>query len=50
VQKSDGKRPLIRPRRRWMDNIKMDLGERQWHGVDWIGLARDGDKCNLWVS
>jgi hypothetical protein len=39
-----GKRPLGRPRWRWMDNIKMDLGEIVWGGVDWIGLAQDRDK------
>jgi hypothetical protein len=35
-----GKRPLGRPRRRWVDNIKMDLGEVEWGDVDWIGLAQ----------
>jgi hypothetical protein len=34
----EGKRPLGRPRRRWVDNIKMDLREIGWDGVDWIGL------------
>jgi hypothetical protein len=38
VGKPDGKRPLGRPRRRWMDNIKMDLREIRWDGVVWIGL------------
>jgi hypothetical protein len=32
----------LRPRRRWVDNIRMDLGEVGWGGVDWIGLARIG--------
>jgi hypothetical protein len=41
VGKPEGKRPLGRPRRRWMDNIKMDLSEIEWGGVDWIGLAQD---------
>jgi hypothetical protein len=41
VGKTEGKRPLGRPRRRWMDNIKMDLLEIGWGGVDWIGLAQD---------
>jgi hypothetical protein len=36
--KSEGKRLLGRPRRRWVDNIKMDLREIGWDGVDWIGL------------
>jgi hypothetical protein len=34
---SEGKRPLRRPRLRWVYNIKMDLGEIGWGGVDWIG-------------
>jgi hypothetical protein len=40
VGKPEGKRPLGRPRRRWVDNIKMDLGELGWGVVDWIGLAQ----------
>jgi hypothetical protein len=36
VGKPEGKRPLGRPRRRWVDNIKMDLREIVWDGVDWI--------------
>jgi hypothetical protein len=43
VGKSEKKRPLGRPRRRWVDNIKMDLTEIGWDGVDWIYLAQDGD-------
>jgi hypothetical protein len=39
--KPEGKRPLGRPRRRWVDNIKMDLLVIGWGGVDWIGLAQD---------
>jgi hypothetical protein len=41
VGKPEGKRPLGRPRRRWMDNIKMDLLETVLNVVDWIGLAQD---------
>jgi hypothetical protein len=41
VGKPEGKRPLGRPRRRWMDNIKMDLLERGVSVVDWTGLAQD---------
>jgi hypothetical protein len=41
VVKPEGKRPLGRPRRRWMDNIRMDLGEVECGDVDWIGLAKD---------
>jgi hypothetical protein len=36
VGKSEGKRPLGRPRRRWVGNIKMDLREIRWDGMDWI--------------
>jgi hypothetical protein len=39
-----GKRPLGRPRRRWVDNIRMDLGEMGWGDVDWIGLAKDRNR------
>jgi hypothetical protein len=41
VRKLEGKRPLGRPRRRWIDNIKMDLLEVGLSLVDWIGLAQD---------
>jgi hypothetical protein len=41
VGKPEGKRPLGRPKRWWVDNIKMDLLEIGWGGVDWIGLAQD---------
>jgi hypothetical protein len=44
VGKSEGKRPLGRTRHRWVDNIKMDLGEIKWDGVDWIGLPQDRNK------
>jgi hypothetical protein len=40
----EGKRPLGRPSRRWVENIKMDLLEIGWGGVDWIGIAEDRDK------
>jgi hypothetical protein len=39
VRKPEGRRPLGRARLRWVDNIKMDLGETGLDGVDWIGLA-----------
>jgi hypothetical protein len=45
VGKPKGKRPLGRPRRRWVDYIKMDLREIGWDGMDWIHLAQDRD---LW--
>jgi hypothetical protein len=41
VGKPEGRRPLGRPRRRWEDNIKMDLREIWWRGMDWIDLAQD---------
>jgi hypothetical protein len=44
VGKPEGKRPLGRPRRRWVDNIRMDLREVVWDGMDWIGLAQDRDQ------
>jgi hypothetical protein len=44
VEKPEGGRPLRRPRHRWVDNIKMDLGAIGWDGVEWIGLAHDRDR------
>jgi hypothetical protein len=44
VGKPGGKRQLGRPRRRWVDNIEMDLKEIGWDGVDWIDLAQDRDQ------
>jgi hypothetical protein len=43
VGKPEGRRPLGRPRRRWEDNIKIDLREVGWGGADWIDLAQDRD-------
>jgi 7-keto-8-aminopelargonate synthetase-like enzyme len=40
VGKSEGKRPLRRPRRRWVDNIKIDLRETGWNSVDWLDMAK----------
>ena len=45
-----GKRPLGRPRRRWEDNIKMDLQEEVIGGMDWIELAQDRDRWRALVS
>jgi hypothetical protein len=42
--KPEEKRLLGRPGCRWVDNIKMDVGEIRWDGVDWSGLAQDRDK------
>jgi hypothetical protein len=44
VGKPEGKRPIRRPRRGWMDNIKMDLTEIRWDSMDWIDLAHDRDQ------
>jgi hypothetical protein len=45
-----GRRPLGRPRRRWLDNIRMDLVEVGWGDVDWIGLAQDRDRWRAFVN
>jgi hypothetical protein len=50
VGKSEGKRPLGRPRFRWMDNIKMDLGEVGRGDVDWIDLAKDRNRWRALVN
>jgi len=50
VGKPERKRQLWRPRRRWEDNIKMDLQEVGCVGVDWIGLAQDRDRWRALVS
>jgi len=44
VRKPGEKRPLGRPRRRWVDNIRMDFQEVGWGYMDWIGLAHDRDR------
>ena len=48
--KPEGKRPFGRPRRRWEDNIKMDLQEVECVGVDWIELAQDRDRWRALVT
>jgi hypothetical protein len=50
VVKPEGKRPLGRPRRRWLDNIRIDLGEMGWGDVDWIGLFRDRNRWRALVN
>jgi len=42
--KPEGRRPLGRPKRRWVDNIRMDLQEVKFGYMDWIGLAQDTDR------
>jgi hypothetical protein len=49
VGRPEGSRPLGRPRRRWEDNIKMDLQEVGW-GMDWIDMAQDRDRWRALVS
>jgi hypothetical protein len=50
VGKPEGKRPLLRPRHRWEDNIKMALQEVRCGGMDWIGLAQDTDRWRALVN
>jgi hypothetical protein len=50
VGKPEGRRPLGRPRRRWMDNIKTALRETGWDGVDWVDLAQDRDHWRALVN
>jgi len=50
VGKPEGKRPLGRPRRRWEDNMKMDLQEVGCVGMDWIELAQDRDRWRALVN
>jgi hypothetical protein len=49
VGKPEGKRPLGRPRSRWVD-IRMDLGEVGWGDVDWIGVAKDRNRWRAVVN
>jgi hypothetical protein len=50
VGKPEGKGPLGRPRRRWVDNIRMDLGEVERGDVDWIGLSKDRNRWRAVVN
>jgi hypothetical protein len=50
VGKPEGKKPLGRPRHRWVDNIRMDLGEVGWGDGDWIGLAKDRNRWRAVVN
>jgi hypothetical protein len=50
VGKSEGRRPLGKPRCRWLDNIRIDLVEVGWGDVDWIGLAQDRDRRRALVN
>jgi hypothetical protein len=48
--KPEGKRPLGRPRRRLVDNIKINFREIEWDGIDWIELAQDRDQWRALVN
>jgi hypothetical protein len=50
VGNPEGKRPLERPRSWWVDNIKLDLREMGWGGMDWIELAQDGNQRKALVN
>jgi hypothetical protein len=50
VGNPEGRRPLGRPRRRWLDNVRMDLVEVGWGDVDWIRLAQDRDRLRALVN
>jgi hypothetical protein len=50
VGKPEGKRPLGRPRCRWVDNIKMNLREIGWDGVDWIDMTQNMDQWRVIVN
>jgi hypothetical protein len=50
VGKPEGKRPLERPRRRWKDNIKMNIREMRCGGRDWIEVAQDRDRWRALVT
>jgi hypothetical protein len=50
VGKPEGRRPLGRPRRRWLDNIRMDHLEVRWGDMHWIGVAQDRDRWRALVN
>jgi hypothetical protein len=50
VGKPEAERPIGGPRRRWIDNIRMDPVEVGWGGVDWIALAQDRDRWRALVN
>jgi hypothetical protein len=50
VGRSEGKRQLGRPRRRWMDDIKMDLGRILWSDMGWIHLAQDRNHWPAFIN
>ena len=50
VAKPEGRRPLERSSRIWQNNIKMDIGEVNWQGMDWIDLAQEKDRWRAFVN
>jgi hypothetical protein len=50
ARKPDGKRPLGKPRRTWEGNIKIDLKEKGWKGVNWVHLSQDTDQWRALVN
>jgi hypothetical protein len=50
VRKPEGKRSLGRPRHRWVDNVKIDLRDIGWNGMDWINLAQNRDRWRVLVN
>jgi hypothetical protein len=50
VRKTEGKRPLEIPRRRWVNKIKMDFIEIEWDSMDWMDLAQDRDKWRALID
>jgi hypothetical protein len=49
-ERSEGKRPLVGPRRRWEDNIKTDIQEVGCGGLEWIDLAQDAERCGALMN
>jgi hypothetical protein len=50
VGKPEGKRPLVRPRHRWEDNIKMDHQEVGWGGMDWISVTQERNRWQALIN
>jgi hypothetical protein len=50
VEKPEGRRPIGRPRRKWVGNVKKDLTEIGWGGMDWIDLGQDRDQWRALVN
>jgi hypothetical protein len=50
VGKPEGRRPLRKPRSRWVNNIKVDIRGKEWGGIDWIDLVQDKDQWRTLVN